>query len=92
MAFSPIQAISARMSLRGLFGSYDHAVFGAILIAVMLFAPAGVLGLDVRAGVRAAVLRLRPRGAPEPAGPEHADEVDRLPVHRLDADAPKGGP
>ncbi|MFH0921505.1 MAG: branched-chain amino acid ABC transporter permease [Fibrobacterota bacterium] len=31
------------MSLRGLFGSYDDAVFGVILIAIMLFAPEGVL-------------------------------------------------
>jgi branched-chain amino acid transport system permease protein len=30
------------LSLRGYFGSYDDAVFGAILIAVMLFAPHGV--------------------------------------------------
>ena len=33
------------LSLRGLFGSYDDAVFGAILIAVMLFAPEGILRL-----------------------------------------------
>ncbi|NTV90172.1 MAG: branched-chain amino acid ABC transporter permease [Clostridiales bacterium] len=31
------------MSLRGIFGSYDDAVFGAILIFVMLFAPDGLL-------------------------------------------------
>ncbi len=31
------------LSLRGIFGSYDDAVFGAILIAVMLFAPEGLL-------------------------------------------------
>jgi branched-chain amino acid transport system permease protein len=33
------------LSLRGLFGSYDDAVFGAILIIIMLFAPEGVLRL-----------------------------------------------
>ena len=33
------------LSLRGVFGSYDDAVFGAILILVMLFAPEGILGL-----------------------------------------------
>ena len=33
------------LSLRGVFGSYDDAVFGAILILVMLFAPQGVLSL-----------------------------------------------
>ena len=31
------------LSLRGVFGSYDDAVFGAILILVMLFAPEGLL-------------------------------------------------
>jgi branched-chain amino acid transport system permease protein len=31
------------LSLRGVFGSYDDAVFGAILIGVMLFAPQGLL-------------------------------------------------
>ncbi len=35
------------MSLRGLFGSYDDAVFGAILIFIMLFAPEGVLRLHI---------------------------------------------
>jgi branched-chain amino acid transport system permease protein len=31
------------LSLRGVFGTYDDAVFGAILIAMMLFAPDGLL-------------------------------------------------
>lgn len=31
------------MSLRGMFGAYDDAVFGTILIVVMLFAPNGIL-------------------------------------------------
>ncbi len=31
------------LSLRGVFGTYDDAVFGAILIAIMLFAPDGLL-------------------------------------------------
>lgn len=31
------------LSLRGVFGSYDDAVFGAILIAIMLFAPQGLV-------------------------------------------------
>ncbi|MEN8258193.1 MAG: branched-chain amino acid ABC transporter permease [Thermodesulfobacteriota bacterium] len=35
------------LSLRGLFGSYDDAVFGAILIIIMLFAPEGVLRLSI---------------------------------------------
>lgn len=35
------------MSLRGLFGSYDDAVFGVILIFIMLFAPEGLLRLHI---------------------------------------------
>ena len=31
------------LSLRGVFGTYDDAVFGAILIIIMLFAPQGLL-------------------------------------------------
>lgn len=34
------------LSLRGVFGSYDDAVFGAILILVMLFAPDGLFKKD----------------------------------------------
>jgi branched-chain amino acid transport system permease protein len=33
------------LSLRGAFGLYDDAVFGAILVAIMLFAPDGLFGL-----------------------------------------------
>ena len=33
------------LSLRGVFGAYDDAVFGMILIGVMLFAPDGILSL-----------------------------------------------
>ena len=34
------------VSLRGVFGSYDAAVFGTILILIMLFAPNGILSLN----------------------------------------------
>jgi branched-chain amino acid transport system permease protein len=34
------------LSLRGYFGSFDDAVFGAILIIIMLFAPEGLLHRD----------------------------------------------
>ena len=34
------------LSLRGVFGTYDDAVFGAILILIMLFAPNGILSLN----------------------------------------------
>ncbi|RMG71567.1 MAG: branched-chain amino acid ABC transporter permease [Nitrospirae bacterium] len=33
------------LSLRGYFGSYDDAVFGAVLIVIMLFAPEGIINL-----------------------------------------------
>nr|WP_321465192.1 branched-chain amino acid ABC transporter permease [uncultured Desulfobulbus sp.] len=36
------------LSLRGVFGSYDDAVFGLILIGVMLFAPEGILSIKLR--------------------------------------------
>jgi branched-chain amino acid transport system permease protein len=35
------------LSLRGFFGSYDDAVFGLILITIMLFAPNGILSLQL---------------------------------------------
>jgi branched-chain amino acid transport system permease protein len=34
------------LSLRGVFGSYDDAVFGVILIVIMLFAPEGILNIN----------------------------------------------
>ena len=37
------------LSLRGVFGTYDDAVFGLILIAIMLFAPNGILSLRLPA-------------------------------------------
>ena len=40
------------MSLRGMFGSYDDAVFGAILIVIMLFAPQGLLGISLPAPLK----------------------------------------
>jgi len=33
--------------LRGSFGSYDDAVFGLILLAIMLFAPDGLLRVEL---------------------------------------------
>jgi len=38
-----IGAVLIFLSLRGVFGNYDDAVFGAILILVLLFAPDGLL-------------------------------------------------
>jgi branched-chain amino acid transport system permease protein len=40
------------MSLRGLFGTYDDAVFGIILILIMLFAPEGLLRLHIWQKIR----------------------------------------
>lgn len=39
-------------SLRGYFGTFDDAVFGTILILIMLFAPDGIIGSDLRALVK----------------------------------------
>ncbi len=47
------------LSLRGVFGSYDDAVFGGVLIAIMLFAPDGFLKMPFLVGLRS---RLRARG------------------------------
>jgi len=51
------------LSLRGLFGSYDDAVFGAILILIMLFAPHGLQRLPVWRRLRGKLRR-----NPPPAG------------------------
>ena len=55
-------AILNFLSLRGYFGTLDDAVFGAVLVAVMLFSPDGVLRLDPRAALAALARR---RGVPE---------------------------
>lgn len=44
------------LSLRGVFGTYDDAVFGAILILVMLFSPEGILSLRLRPLLRQLIL------------------------------------
>ena len=41
------------LSLRGYFGTLDDAVFGGILIVVMLFSPEGVLRFDARGALAA---------------------------------------
>jgi branched-chain amino acid transport system permease protein len=64
------------LSLRGYFGTLDDAVFGLVLVGVMLFAPSGVLALRPRA-LRAAARR-RP-AAPAPA-PEADDELELEPA------------
>jgi branched-chain amino acid transport system permease protein len=49
------------LSLRGVFGSLDDAIFGAILIAVMILAPQGLLRLPVRQ-ILTSALRRRAHG------------------------------
>jgi branched-chain amino acid transport system permease protein len=49
------------LSLRGVFGSYDDAVFGGILIAMMIFAPQGLLRLPALRGLAGRLSR-RPHG------------------------------
>ena len=45
------------MSLRGMFGTYDDAVFGIILIIIMLFAPNGILRLNLLTGIKTMLSR-----------------------------------
>jgi branched-chain amino acid transport system permease protein len=40
------------LSLRGVFGAFDDAVFGLILIAVMLFTPEGILNGPFKQALR----------------------------------------
>jgi branched-chain amino acid transport system permease protein len=48
------------LSLRGTFGTLDDAVFATVLILVMLFAPDGILAVDVRSALQALLRRARP--------------------------------
>ncbi len=45
------------LSLRGYFGTFDDAVFGIILIVIMLFSPEGILQFDLKATVRKVLRR-----------------------------------
>jgi branched-chain amino acid transport system permease protein len=47
-----MSAVLNFLSLRGYFGSFDDAVFGGILILIMLFSPDGILQFDVRTMVK----------------------------------------
>jgi branched-chain amino acid transport system permease protein len=58
-------AVLEFLSLRGVFGAHDDAVFGGILLAVMLFAPDGIL--KVPAGALLGRLRAPARGEGEDA-------------------------
>lgn len=50
------------LSLRGYFGSYDDAVFGVILILIMLFAPEGLLRKEVMHGLKRLLLGKKAAG------------------------------
>ena len=49
------------LSLRGYFGSYDDLVFGGILLAMMLFAPEGIVGGDSGGGCGSTLARGKAR-------------------------------
>jgi branched-chain amino acid transport system permease protein len=53
------------LSLRGVFGSYDDAVFGAILIVIMLFAPQGILKINLRQQIKPLLSLLMPKSGEE---------------------------
>jgi branched-chain amino acid transport system permease protein len=55
------------LSLRGVFGTFDDAVFGLVLVLVMLLAPDGLLRLELPAAVRAALGRRDPAAPGEGA-------------------------
>jgi branched-chain amino acid transport system permease protein len=44
-----MSAVLNFLSLRGYFGSLDDAVFGGILILIMLFSPEGILQFNMKA-------------------------------------------
>jgi len=74
------------LSLRGYFGSYDDAVFAAILIGIMLFAPRGILRLPLLDSVRR--LAGAGRGALARAGGPLAGILARRGGERKDGEAP----
>ncbi len=49
------------LSLRGVFGSYDDAVFGLVLIGIMMFAPDGFLKVQVLRDIRTKIRELPSR-------------------------------
>jgi branched-chain amino acid transport system permease protein len=56
------------LSLRGYFGTFDDAVFGAILLGIMLFSPDGIMSPDLRRVLWAGWRRLRPAPVPVEKG------------------------
>ena len=56
------------LSLRGYFGTLDDAVFGVVLLVVMLFSPDGILRLGGRASLTSLIARWRQAPKPEERG------------------------
>jgi branched-chain amino acid transport system permease protein len=77
------------LSLRGYFGTFDDAVFGLILVVVMLFSPSGVLALKPRRAPAPAPGRSRAEPEPEPAAGNA--ELGAVPVLPLVDDAREDG-
>jgi branched-chain amino acid transport system permease protein len=72
------------LSLRGYFGTFDDAVFGLVLVLVMLFAPKGVLALRPRKALAAVAAGRRVRAARRLAPePEPDDGPDLEPAAEL---------
>jgi branched-chain amino acid transport system permease protein len=53
------------LSLRGVFGSYDDAVFGVILIVIMLFAPQGILKINPWQQIKSLLSLMAPQSKEE---------------------------
>jgi branched-chain amino acid transport system permease protein len=66
------------LSLRGYFGTFDDAVFGLVLVAVMLFAPSGILALRPRRALAAALRRFRADPQPEQEPEPEPDPESRI--------------
>jgi branched-chain amino acid transport system permease protein len=47
-----MSAVLNFLSLRGYFGSLDDAVFGGVLVLIMLFSPEGILQFDARTVIK----------------------------------------
>jgi branched-chain amino acid transport system permease protein len=56
------------LSLRGVFGSYDDAIFGIILILIMIFAPDGFLNIGILGTIRKRITAVFSRGKKTPRG------------------------
>jgi branched-chain amino acid transport system permease protein len=79
------------LSLRGYFGSLDDAVFGAILIGIMLFSPEGILAPGLWRSLAAAARRWRAAERPGSAGEGAGRDGEPVAAGRSRGDAPGEG-